>query len=266
MSTRKFLLLTKSRSNPITAHSSEITSHHSPTMSGSYLEDLGLNSLSPIMAPHAGSVDDDPDEFDLDLSLFTNSTFFDADYGSVEIQGGESSGTKSDGGGQIGGLTGFSDFECFEPFQDFPPLPAFAVGDALEPIPSFGAAPKYLPITTAPPASQASSPVSHGSPLSGAPRAKKQKTSSPSSPPVVAAEDKRRRNTAASARFRVKKKQREQQLQETLKETVDKAQRLEERVVDLERENRWLKNLVVEKKETANVEEGVKPEMLLKLE
>lgn len=266
MSARKFLLLTECYSNPITAHSSEITSHHSPTMSGSYLEDLGLNSLSPIMAPHAGSVDDDPDEFDLDLSLFTNSTFFDADYGSVDIRGGEGLGTKSDGEGQIGGLTGFSDFECFEPFRDFPPLPAFAVGDVLQLSPSSTATSNYLPITTAPPTSQASSPSSHGSPLSGGPRAKKQKTSSPDSPPVVAAEDKRRRNTAASARFRVKKKQREQQLQDTLKETVDKAQRLEERVMDLERENRWLKNLVVEKKETGNVEEGAKAEMLLKLE
>lgn len=265
MSTGKFLLLT----NPIAtqsphAHPSEITSHHSPTMSGSYLEDLGLNSLSPIMAPHAGSVDDDPDDFDLDLSLFTNSTFFDADYGSVGIRGEGNSGARSDGGGQIGGLTGFSDFECFEPFRDFPPLPAFVVGDTLQLDPTFAATPNYLPITTAPPpTSQPNSPASSGSPLPGAPRAKKQKTSSPISPPIVAAEDKRRRNTAASARFRVKKKQREQQLQETLKETVDKTQQLEERVKDLERENRWLKNLVVEKKET---EESVKPEMLLKLE
>lgn len=233
-------------------------------MSGSYLEDLGLNSLSPIMAPHAGSVDDDPDDFDLDLSLFTNSTFFDADYGSVDIRGGGNPGAKPGGEAQIGGLTGFSDFECFEPFRDFPPLPAFAVGELG---PSFTATPDYLPIATVPaPTSQANSPTSHQSPLSGAPRAKKQKTFSPISPPVVAAEDKRRRNTAASARFRVKKKQREQQLQETLKETVDKTQRLEERVRDLERENRWLKNLVVEKKEMGSNEEGVKPEMPLKLE
>lgn len=217
------------------------------------------------MTPHAGSVDGDPDDFDFDLSLYTNSTFFDADYSSVGIRGGESSGTKSgeEEGGQIGGLTGFPDFECFEPFRDFPPLPAFAVGDALQLGPSPTAAPNYLPITTEPPPTSKAN--SHRSPLSDAPRAKKQKIP-PNDPPVVPAEDKRRRNTAASARFRVKKKQREQQLQETLKETVDKAQQLEERVKDLERENRWLKNLVVEKKGTGNGEEGAGPEVQPKLE
>jgi len=63
--------------------------------------------------------------------------------------------------------------------------------------------------------------------------------------PLSATEDKRRRNTAASARFRLKKKEREAALERRAKE-------LEERVVDLEREceglrreNGWLKGLVV---------------------
>ncbi|KAG8745221.1 hypothetical protein FRC10_008533 [Ceratobasidium sp. 414] len=65
------------------------------------------------------------------------------------------------------------------------------------------------------------------------------------STPVTASEDKRRRNTAASARFRLKKKEREAALDA-------RAQALEERVTSLEREceglrreNGWLRGLVV---------------------
>lgn len=64
---------------------------------------------------------------------------------------------------------------------------------------------------------------------------------------VAAEEDKRRRNTAASARFRVKKKQREQALEQSAKEMSDKVTQLESRIKSLETENRWLKNLVMEK-------------------
>ncbi|KAI8994621.1 hypothetical protein BDB01DRAFT_693899, partial [Pilobolus umbonatus] len=58
-------------------------------------------------------------------------------------------------------------------------------------------------------------------------------------------EDKRRRNTAASARFRMKKKQREQALEETAKAMTQKADALEERVIELEKEAAWLRALVV---------------------
>ena len=64
---------------------------------------------------------------------------------------------------------------------------------------------------------------------------------------AAAEEDKRRRNTAASARFRVKKKQREQALEKTAKEASDRAEALEQRISQLEMENKWLRNLVVEK-------------------
>jgi len=63
----------------------------------------------------------------------------------------------------------------------------------------------------------------------------------------AAEEDKRRRNTAASARFRVKKKQREQALEKQAREMTDKANRLEKRVNELEMENRWLKGLITDK-------------------
>jgi hypothetical protein len=71
---------------------------------------------------------------------------------------------------------------------------------------------------------------------------------------VEAEEDKRRRNTAASARFRVKKKQREQQLEKTAKEMTDKANKLEKRVHELELENKWLKGLITEKTGTGAAE------------
>jgi hypothetical protein len=63
-------------------------------------------------------------------------------------------------------------------------------------------------------------------------------------------DDKRKRNTAASARFRVKKKMREQALQKTACEMTDKASHMEQRVNELEREIKWLRALVVEKNET----------------
>ncbi|KAF1824056.1 uncharacterized protein K489DRAFT_294954, partial [Dissoconium aciculare CBS 342.82] len=64
---------------------------------------------------------------------------------------------------------------------------------------------------------------------------------------MAAEEDKRRRNTAASARFRVKKKQREQALEKTTKEMSDKVQQLESKILQLEMENKWLKELITEK-------------------
>ncbi|CAO1633975.1 unnamed protein product [Parajaminaea phylloscopi] len=57
-------------------------------------------------------------------------------------------------------------------------------------------------------------------------------------------EDKRRRNTAASARFRIKKKQREQALEQTTKELESRVRELEESNSTLERENGWLKSLI----------------------
>lgn len=66
---------------------------------------------------------------------------------------------------------------------------------------------------------------------------------------VAAEEDKRRRNTAASARFRVKKKQREQALEKSAKEMCEKVAALEQKITQLETENQWLKKLVIEKNE-----------------
>jgi hypothetical protein len=64
---------------------------------------------------------------------------------------------------------------------------------------------------------------------------------------VAAEEDKRRRNTAASARFRVKKKAREQALEKREKELNDEVTQLKNRITHLETENKWLRGLVMEK-------------------
>ncbi|KZT29164.1 hypothetical protein NEOLEDRAFT_1128750 [Neolentinus lepideus HHB14362 ss-1] len=63
--------------------------------------------------------------------------------------------------------------------------------------------------------------------------------------PLSAAEDKRRRNTAASARFRLKKKEREQALEKKAKELEIRVTELERECEGLRRENGWLKGLVV---------------------
>jgi hypothetical protein len=65
------------------------------------------------------------------------------------------------------------------------------------------------------------------------------------STPLTPAEDKRRRNTAASARFRLKKKEREVALETKSKELEIRVSELERECEGLRRENGWLKGLVV---------------------
>ena len=65
---------------------------------------------------------------------------------------------------------------------------------------------------------------------------------------AAAEEDKRRRNTLASARFRAKKKMREQALEKDHKEMATKIEKMENRIKELELENKWLRGLVVQNK------------------
>ncbi|KAF8520495.1 hypothetical protein BU17DRAFT_46602 [Hysterangium stoloniferum] len=67
----------------------------------------------------------------------------------------------------------------------------------------------------------------------------------PLSTPLTASEDKRRRNTAASARFRAKKKEREQAMERRSKDLENRVNELERECEGLRRENGWLKGLVV---------------------
>jgi hypothetical protein len=113
--------------------------------------------------------------------------------------------------------------------------------------------------STSTPPTTVSSPISDPQPGS---KRKVAPSSEPSDYPVTrpsdgtpedaaryaAEEDKRKRNTAASARFRVKKKQREAQLEKTAKEMTDKVRLFEAKVAQLEMENRLLKELVTEKR------------------
>ena len=81
----------------------------------------------------------------------------------------------------------------------------------------------------------------------------------PRNPPSVNSSDsqskvedpqlKRLRNTAASARFRAKKKRREQLLEQNAREIRETVNKLENRVTELETENRWLKGLIMDKSE-----------------
>ncbi|KAI3633595.1 hypothetical protein MIR68_008542 [Amoeboaphelidium protococcarum] len=58
-------------------------------------------------------------------------------------------------------------------------------------------------------------------------------------------EAKRRKSSIASAKFRQKKKQREAELESSVKELKDQNEKLLARMEELEQENNWLKNLVI---------------------
>jgi Basic region leucine zipper len=136
------------------------------------------------------------------------------------------------------------------PFNDFNQFPGNFTDPSLPPAPLQPGQDVY-----------ASSPAA-SSPTPGvAPSGTKRKSDSISTSPsdtqsfeeasrLAAEEDKRRRNTAASARFRVKKKQREQALERSAKEMSDKVAALEGRINQLETENKWLKNLITEKNDS----------------
>lgn len=64
---------------------------------------------------------------------------------------------------------------------------------------------------------------------------------------IAAEDDKRRRNTAASARFRVKKKQREAALEDTINELKGKVTLLEQELGKTKNENSFLRDLVIRK-------------------
>lgn len=59
--------------------------------------------------------------------------------------------------------------------------------------------------------------------------------------------DKRRRNTAASARFRIKKKMKEKQMEDKIQNLNEVIKSFESKTQQLEMENKLLKNLIIEK-------------------
>ncbi|KAJ3813944.1 hypothetical protein F5876DRAFT_62733 [Lentinula aff. lateritia] len=80
---------------------------------------------------------------------------------------------------------------------------------------------------------------------SGSPPTAVSRTESPDPTDPGVTEDKRRRNTAASARFRIKKKQRNLNLERTVSDLTGRADELEKEAADLRRENGWLKEIVM---------------------
>lgn len=181
-----------------------------------YLQDL--NTI-PTEEPVVDNFNPD------DLALFTNgSQFFDF--------AGAEQGDSIDPSLKDEGLDLFSGLDNFENGFDF----NFETGQSLQPI-----VPQSAAATTT-----STSSASYNA-TSSSPTASLASPASSSRPSKPAEEDKRRRNTAASARFRVKKKQREQALEKTAKEMTARVTSLEEKVSQLEMENQLLKNLIVEK-------------------
>ncbi|KAF5384004.1 hypothetical protein D9757_006991 [Collybiopsis confluens] len=86
--------------------------------------------------------------------------------------------------------------------------------------------------------SSSAQPATAASPASASP-------GSPDSGDLNISEDKRRRNTAASARFRIKKKIRNLNLERTVSDLNGRADELEKEAADLRRENGWLKEIVM---------------------
>ncbi|TAQ85925.1 hypothetical protein B7494_g5760 [Chlorociboria aeruginascens] len=191
-----------------------------------------------------------------DLAMFTNTQFFDFDSGHDADPQLANYGVDGSGGTAASD----SDMKAIDfnlPSGDFP----FADFNTFTPSTTYGndRNPQVLPPVQT---SNIFSASSTASPTSGlvSPQGEKRKIDSVTdfrspegfeeSSRVAAEEDKRRRNTAASARFRVKKKQREQALERSAKEMSDKVSALEGRISQLETENKWLKNLITEKNES----------------
>ena len=162
-------------------------------------------------------------------------------------------------------LPGVSDFPSSE-FTDitpstFPQVHDTSLNDTPEPTPIAPQVPTTpIPVPTANPAAAATPTTPTGSKRKQPPHSDGPKSLDEAAR-IAAEEDKRRRNTAASARFRIKKKQREQALERTVKEATDKNAVLEARVSQLELENVWLKNLITEKNSGASSNSSEKKEV-----
>ncbi|KAI5845660.1 hypothetical protein DFP73DRAFT_399004 [Morchella snyderi] len=224
-------------------------------MSRSYVQDLGLNQVKPEQTPSAASSDDGLDN---NLDMYTNSTFdfLDADFEFEPTATTAAAAGMEDVGGaaetKVTDLFTAEDiFSDVTGLADIVPGPFVDGYDVLTMPPSssvqndvFSAS--QFPMSPPAQFTAASTPMADASPATPAPKGRKKAAMNPEA--VNAAdEDKRRRNTAASARFRVKKKQHEQQLKDKTKELAEHALKLEERVRKLEMENELLRGLIIEK-------------------
>ncbi|KAG6024353.1 hypothetical protein E4U40_003321 [Claviceps sp. LM458 group G5] len=238
---------------------------HGPNVSA-YLRDL--NTISP----HDTTATAPEDSFNMedDLALFTNTQFFDFDSGqntdfqaqpvkidvdTVTRHNSAASGDVTPAQTSIDDLPNLDFMSSEFNFTDFsepyaaPPMNGFQQGfQPLQPshVQMPHQQPQFRQGNVA--ANKANSEIMPSAAVA-APTPVGQHMNYDETSRVAAEEDKRRRNTAASARFRIKKKQREQALEKSAKEMSEKVNSLENRISQLETENKWLKNLLVEKNE-----------------
>ncbi|KAI8625833.1 hypothetical protein F5Y19DRAFT_239215 [Xylariaceae sp. FL1651] len=223
-----------------------------------------LQDLNRIPEP-APQPDDKLPSLDDELAMFTNTNFIDWDAGTSH--GGSSSAHETPsstasptdrvsseamvagGGGGGAELSNFDfnlpgDFNGFD-FHNYPTPNVNSFSDNLGTLAPIQPSPNYPPNG----AQQGPYGPSHpnGDKRSTDTTPQRRQLSFEEQSRFAAEEDKRRRNTAASARFRVKKKAREQALEKREKELSDKVGALESRISSLETENKWLRELVMEK-------------------
>ncbi|OJD18392.1 hypothetical protein AJ78_01572 [Emergomyces pasteurianus Ep9510] len=240
-----------------------------------------LNELNTIPSPY-DQAQQAQDLFDVDaeLALFTNAEFLDFDpIGNlpvdipVKFESGEGTDISNKNtptaplseGDNIKYIDMLNDFNLPNYTSTFP-SPILPMQAPVYPLPQQQApnrngsplAPSGLERLVSPQPTSALSPT-HPSPSPSTPSVnqattrRKQDAMTPGSQSMDEAarlaqeEDKRRRNTAASARFRIKKKEREKNMERTVKDVTAKNAALEARINQLEMENRWLKNLITEK-------------------
>lgn len=245
-----------------------------------YLEDL--NTIPSQYDQSLQQQQTDSYNIDAELALFTNTEFLDfGHFGDMSMPMGFSNPAEEERKLQaehnvaekhgdmdyldlLNDLNNIPEYPTHFGSDDSHNLPAASTFQPMQPAPTAQPAEKPLEkansattqIMTIPKTEQSSSPVPSGissfvsTPMQLAGTKRKQGNDAKSldeAARVAAEEDKRRRNTAASARFRVKKKQREQALEQSVKEAGEKNAVLEARVSQLELENQWLKNLITEK-------------------
>lgn len=207
-----------------------------------YLNDL--NTLSPSDQPFV-----DSDDFSNDLAMYTNTDFTNLDMPAL----GEDSTFNFDMPPESESQDDLKYEELLSGPSSATDLPSIAPVDAVQQAQPFYSS-YNTPIQPAP-ASGFLSSAQISQPQQPQPSRRARADTVQSSDhlsaedksKIAAEEDKRRRNTAASARFRVKKKQREQALERTLKDAQDKNSKLEMRVGQLEQENKWLRDLLTDK-------------------
>ncbi|PHH91931.1 hypothetical protein CDD83_9716 [Cordyceps sp. RAO-2017] len=250
---------------------STYTGRHGPNVS-QYLRDL--NTINPQDTTTTMAADDGFNVED-DLALFTNTQFFDFDSGQnmdfqaqpakaeteAESATQPSSSPSDDVASAPSVIDGMPSLDFMSGDFNFPDFNNAYAATPLNPFPdsspNFQALqPSHAPAQAAQPPAQFSqggddrpAEKRKADAMADAMAAAGQQMNFEDASRMAAEEDKRRRNTAASARFRIKKKQREQALEKSAKEMTEKINGLESKVSQLETENKWLKNLLVEKNE-----------------